>query len=132
MKIALKGTPINNYPQPMCLAETPEQLIQALRSIRGFMLAESDWTQVADSPLDDAVKTEWRLWRQEMRDVTNSVTIENVGDYFEISDPPSIGTPKHWHHWEYEKYAKTLDRYMSLQTGSQTTHTHNHDSDGLE
>jgi hypothetical protein len=124
MKIALKGTPINNYPQPMCLAETSEQLMQALRTIRGFMLAESDWTQVADSPLDESVRNEWRLWRQEMRDATNDLTIENVGDYFEVSNPPSVGMPRHWIDWEYERYAETLDKFMSSQIGAQAPHAH--------
>jgi hypothetical protein len=39
----------------------------AVRKSRGDKLAESDWTQVADAPVD---KTVWATYRQALRDIT--------------------------------------------------------------
>ena len=54
---------------------TEEELLQIVenkanevRQQRNTLLAESDWTQVADAPVD---KTVWAIYRQELRDVTN-------------------------------------------------------------
>ena len=45
-----------------------------LRSIRDNILSECDWTQSPDSPLSEAKKEEWRLYRQALRDLPDSVT----------------------------------------------------------
>jgi hypothetical protein len=39
----------------------------AIRQKRNRLLAESDWTQLADSPAD---KDKWAVYRQELRDIT--------------------------------------------------------------
>ena len=36
---------------------------------RNALLAESDWTQMPDSPLSDADKTAWQTYRQALRDL---------------------------------------------------------------
>ena len=36
---------------------------------RNALLAESDWTQFADSPLTDKKKAEWATYRQALRDL---------------------------------------------------------------
>ena len=38
-----------------------------VRQTRAVMLADSDWTQVADAPVD---KTAWATYRQALRDIT--------------------------------------------------------------
>jgi len=40
----------------------------AKREERNRRLAASDWTQVADAPVD---QTKWAAYRQELRDLTN-------------------------------------------------------------
>ena len=40
-----------------------------VRSDRDARLAACDWTQVADSPLDEMTKAQWATYRQELRDV---------------------------------------------------------------
>jgi hypothetical protein len=40
---------------------------KSVRATRGEKLAECDWTQVADSPVDKAI---WATYRQALRDVT--------------------------------------------------------------
>ena len=104
MKFALKNTPIHKFPMGNGPAETPEEFIQALKSIRGWMLTESDWTQTADSPLSEDVKQAWRVWRQELRDITNLINVDNVQEWFEVSDPPVAGRPDAWNSWEHEQY----------------------------
>lgn len=41
-----------------------------VRAKRNTLLAESDWTQLIDSPLIPEQKTAWANYRQELRDVT--------------------------------------------------------------
>ena len=42
---------------------------QAVRWQRDKLLLDSDWTQVADSPLSDSDKAKWASYRQKLRDV---------------------------------------------------------------
>lgn len=48
-------------------AAAPEKQWAVVRAERNALLAASDWTQVADAPVDAAA---WRLYRQALRDVT--------------------------------------------------------------
>ena len=43
--------------------------IGALRHYRDTLLRESDWTQFTESPLSDSKKTEWKTYRQSLRDL---------------------------------------------------------------
>ena len=43
-----------------------EYLLERMRLHRDRLLAESDWTQVADAPTD---KTAWATYRQALRDL---------------------------------------------------------------
>ena len=45
-----------------------------LRGERNELLQQSDWTQVPDSPLTDAKKTEWATYRQALRDLPSTTT----------------------------------------------------------
>ena len=45
--------------------------MQALRSQRDDLLAQSDWTQVADAPVDAAA---WATYRQALRDLPANTT----------------------------------------------------------
>tara|TARA_R100001509_G_scaffold24836_1_gene12991 strand:+ start:116 stop:562 length:447 start_codon:yes stop_codon:yes gene_type:complete len=40
-----------------------------MRFERDLKLSNSDWTQLTDSPLTDAKKTEWATYRQKLRDL---------------------------------------------------------------
>ena len=48
-------------------ANKDAQQAQSVRATRGQKLANSDWTQVADAPVDKAV---WATYRQALRDIT--------------------------------------------------------------
>lgn len=49
--------------------------ISSLREWRNQRLKESDWTQVADAPVD---KEAWAIYRQELRDLPEHYTIESI------------------------------------------------------
>ena len=50
-----------------------------LRTVRDAILAESDWTQLPDSPLTDDLKSQWKVYRQALRDLPeNTLDITNV------------------------------------------------------
>lgn len=42
---------------------------QKIREKRNKLLAECDWTQVPDAPLDDKRREAWRQYRQALRDI---------------------------------------------------------------
>ncbi len=48
-----------------------------LRDIRNDMLQRTDWTQSPDSPLTDAKKQEWAVYRQQLRDMPSTADPEN-------------------------------------------------------
>jgi len=47
--------------------KSQEDAERNIREQRNFLLSESDWTQVDDSPVDKAV---WATYRQALRDIT--------------------------------------------------------------
>jgi hypothetical protein len=51
---------------PMYLDATNEQKWEQIKNWRNVELAQSDWTQIADSPAD---KTTWAAYRQALRDL---------------------------------------------------------------
>ena len=53
--------------------DSPEIVKNNIRYIRNKLLADSDWTQLADSPLSSSKKTEWVTYRQSLRDLTDNV-----------------------------------------------------------
>jgi hypothetical protein len=50
-----------------------DRAIAGLRSKRNSLIASSDWTVLADSPLSAELKTAWLEYRQDLRDVTEGV-----------------------------------------------------------
>lgn len=65
------GQPVLDPPAP-----TTEQLALEARAERNQLLAASDWTQVADAPVDQAA---WATYRQALRDITTQTGFpENV------------------------------------------------------
>jgi len=50
------------------------------RTTRDKLLADTDWTQMNDSPLSNEDKTAWATYRQELRDLTDSDAWPNLAD----------------------------------------------------
>lgn len=71
---------------------TNEHGLFELRMWRNRLLAESDWTQMPDSPLTDSQKTQWATYRQSLRDMTDTystvpLTDKGVMDETQITWP---------------------------------------------
>lgn len=47
---------------------------------RNALLADSDWTQMNDSPLTNEVKTQWAVYRSELRAITDLDAWPNLAD----------------------------------------------------
>jgi hypothetical protein len=50
------------------------------RTTRNKLLADSDWTQMNDSPLANETKTAWATYRQELRDMSDLAAWPNIAD----------------------------------------------------
>lgn len=50
----------------------PEITWAGIRSQRNWLLSESDWTQMADAPLTDQQRADWRAYRKALRDLPSS------------------------------------------------------------
>ena len=50
------------------------------RTTRNKLLADSDWTQMNDSPLTNEDKTAWATYRQELRDMSDLASWPNIAD----------------------------------------------------
>ena len=53
--------------------------LEILRGRRNYLLQECDWTDLPNSVLTDEKKSEWQIYRTNLRDITNGLTtIEEV------------------------------------------------------
>jgi hypothetical protein len=53
---------------------TDEQWFIIARWWRNALLNESDWSQVSDNSLSEVQREQWRQYRQELRDIPDSVS----------------------------------------------------------
>lgn len=65
-----KGKPVLADPP----APTDDELAAAIRAERNAKIAACDWTVLADAPLTTTEKTNWKTYRQALRDVTTQPT----------------------------------------------------------
>ena len=68
-------------------------LLNMIRSDRNKKLSESDWSQFTDNGLSSEKKTEWVTYRQALRDLPSTLTIDPNGTY--VSTWNSITWPTH-------------------------------------
>lgn len=54
--------------------ETSRDYWQELRYIRDDKLLRSDWTQLPNAPLTEEKKIEWEIYRQQLRDLTDTIS----------------------------------------------------------
>jgi hypothetical protein len=65
------------------MGDSPEQYDQAMRAQRNAFLSSSDWTQVADAPVD---REAWAVYRQALRDAPSTWT---PGPTWDAPEPPA-------------------------------------------
>lgn len=74
--------------QTWTVQELPEDLAATnVRGIRNQLLSESDWTQIADSPLDPDSKAAWSLYRESLRMIP-----QQAGFPRDVQWPPEPGS----------------------------------------
>jgi hypothetical protein len=61
---------------------TDDQKLQQVRNWRNSQLGRTDWTQVADAPVDASA---WAVYRQALRDLPATINIANPV----LPDPPA-------------------------------------------
>jgi len=62
--------------------------VDVLRMHREQKLSSSDWTQQPDAPLSPEKKEAWKVYRQQLRDLTNTITtVEEAVDYIWPEEP---------------------------------------------
>jgi hypothetical protein len=66
-------------------SELNARALKLLRTQRSQFLAYSDWTQVPDSPLSSEQRSEWQMYRQQLRDLPN--------DYATITSLEQVNFP---------------------------------------
>lgn len=66
-----------------------DNVLDIVRDLRKSLLLESDWTQVADTPLTDSKKAEWATYRQTLRDLPANNTSATSIDDVTFPTPPS-------------------------------------------
>ena len=64
------GHPVLADPPP----PTDDDLAAAIRAERDMKIAACDWTVLSDAPLTTTEKTNWKAYRQALRDVTAQPT----------------------------------------------------------
>ena len=52
------------------LEQETNNMWENVRNERNELLSQCDWTQISDSPLILEKKNEWKIYRQELRDIT--------------------------------------------------------------
>jgi hypothetical protein len=65
---------------------SPEIVKNNIRYIRNKLLADSDWTQLVDSPFTSSEKADWATYRQSLRDLTDNIDSNGQATY---PTPPS-------------------------------------------
>jgi len=68
---------------PFYLDATDAQKLKQVRLWRNAELAATDWTQVADAPVDASA---WAAYRQALRDLPDTIDIANPV----LPEPPAV------------------------------------------
>lgn len=66
-------------------AHTAEEVAMGIRNLRNLLLSQSDWRVMPDSPLTTAKKTQWKTYRQALRDLP--------ANNLDLTDPRDVVLP---------------------------------------
>ena len=73
------------------MSDTEE--MRQLRGHRNMLLTNSDWTVMPDSPLSESKQTEWKTYRQSLRDITKTASPKMRTDISNMIDVKSVTWP---------------------------------------
>jgi len=80
----IKDGKIVQKPAPSDTVKNDAAILE-LRLRRDLMLADTDWTQLPDSPLSDSAKNEWQEYREKLRNLPSEN--EDILDIDDVSFP---------------------------------------------
>ena len=69
------------------------EAMDLLRGYRNVLLNSCDWTVISDSPLSDSKQTEWKTYRQSLRDITKTASPKIRTDMSNMLDVTSVTWP---------------------------------------
>jgi len=70
--------------------KSPTQILMKVRPERDRLLMESDWTQLPDAGLTEAIKTKWAAYRLALRDIPQKIESgEMTGDNLVWPEKPA-------------------------------------------
>ena len=73
------------------MSDTEE--MKQLRGHRNMLLTNCDWTIMPDSPLSESKQTEWKTYRQSLRDITKTANPKMRTDMSNMLDETSVTWP---------------------------------------
>ena len=82
---------IEILPEVEVSTPTQEQMQMGIRAMRNMLLQQSDWTQVADAPINSATKALWAAYRQQLRDLP--ATYADVESFDDVVLPTAPDAP---------------------------------------
>lgn len=56
-------------------------ILESIRRRRNTLLKDSDWTQLPDSPLTEQQKLAWQQYRQQLRDITETIDTSQMNHW---------------------------------------------------
>ena len=65
-----------------------DRLMATIRQERTELLDKTEWTVNNDNQLTDDKKTEWKVWRQKLRDITKDVDTVDKAKAVTMPDKP--------------------------------------------
>lgn len=65
-----------------------DRLMVSIRQERTELLDRTEWTVNNDNQLTDDKKTEWKVWRQKLRDITEGVDTVDKAKAVTMPDKP--------------------------------------------
>ena len=63
--------------------------LEILRGRRNFLLQDCDWTDLPNAVLTDEKKSEWQIYRTNLRDITEGITTVEQAKAVEFPTKPS-------------------------------------------
>ena len=69
------------------------EVMALLRGYRNVLLNSCDWTVMPDSPLSESKQTEWKTYRQSLRDITKTASPKMRTDVSNMIDVTSVTWP---------------------------------------
>jgi len=86
----------------------------SIRLARNFLLDETDWTQLADAPIDADTKAQYTLYRTKLRELTDSAEFTNDTENTKFPISPEFYNKVYKVDFPTEDYLATADQFIEM------------------